>query len=507
MPSEQLNKKTVVKNTVLIYIRMFFLMIIGFITTRVVLRSLGEVDYGLNNAVAGFVLLFGVFSGSLNAAISRFITYELGRGNQDKLNVVFSTSVYIQLIMAIIVAVLVETIGIWFLNNHMTIPLERLRASRWVLHFSVINTFITLTFVPYSAAIISHERMGVYAYVSILEGGLNLLMAFLISLDFWSDRLIFYSGALCLSGLVVNCIYRIYCTKNFEECRLRLFFDLDLLKEMGGFAGWNMFGAVSGILNVQGINILFNMFFGPIVNAARGISNQTSGLATKFSNGFMTAINPQITKAYASGNFKYMFSLIDQGTRMAFFLFFLIAFPIFFETDTLLSLWLGNYPEHTVAFVRIALLVLLMDGILANPLITVMLATGKIRNYQIVVGGLQLLEFPIAYIMLKLGTSPELVMLMVFTISCISMAVRVFMLNRMIKISIKDYFRDVIVKIIIVILLSTPIPLIAYHTFAKSVLTDLVICAIAFFSAIIVIWFFGIHKSEQLIVLKKLHLK
>ena len=349
--------------------------------------------------------------------------------------------------------------------------------------------------------------MGVYAYVSILEGGLNLLIAYLISLDIWGDGLIFYSAALCLSGLVVNLIYRVYCTKKFEECRLRSIFDTSLLKRMGEFAGWNMFGAVSGILNVQGINILFNMFFGPIVNAARGISNQASGFATKFSNGFMTALNPQITKAYASGDYKYMFSLVDQGTRMAFFLFYLIALPIFIETDTLLSLWLVNYPEHTVAFVRIALLVLLMDGILANPLITVMLATGNIRNYQIVVGGLQLLEFPLAYIMLKLGSSPELVLLMVFTISCISMFVRIVMLHRMINFPVKEYLTNVIFKIVRVIVLSIPIPLIACQFLSKNTWSDLSICAIAEVCAIISIWFLGINKSEQLILLKKLHIK
>lgn len=507
MPVEQLNKKTVVKNTVLLYVRMFFLMVIGFITTRVVLRSLGEVDYGLNNAVAGFVLLFGVFSGSLNAAISRFITYELGRGDQDKLNTVFSTSVYIQLLMALFVAVLVETIGIWFLNNHMTIPPERMNASQWVLHFAVINTFITLTFVPYSAAIISHEKMGIYAYVSILEGGLNLIIAYLISLDLWGDRLIFYSGALCLSSIIVNVLYRFYCIKNFEECKLRRVFDLNLIKKMGGFAGWNMFGAVSGILNVQGINILFNMFLGPVVNAARGISNQTSGFATKFSNGFMTALNPQITKAYASGERHYMLSLVDQGTRMAFFLFFLIALPIFFETDTLLTLWLVNYPAHTVGFVRIALLVLLMDGVLANPLITVMLATGNIRNYQIVVGGLLLLEFPIAYVMLKLGTTPELVLFMVLAFSCICMMVRVFMLHRMIDFPIRAYLKNVIFRIAMVVILTIPLPLIIANLLANSIWSDIIVCVVSDVSAISIIWSFGLEKSEKQMLLKKIHLK
>ena len=340
MQNNPLNKKTVARNTIMLYFRMFFLMIVGFVVTRVVLNSLGQEDYGINNAVAGFVLLFGVLTNSLTAAISRFITYELGKGNQEKLNRIFSTSLFIQLGMSLVVAILVETIGMWFLTTHMTIPPDRLQASQWVLHFAVIQTFITLTFIPYSASIISHEKMDIYAYVSIIEGLLHLAIAYMITMDLWGDKLIFYSAAICTSNLIVNLFYRFYCTKNFEECRLKWVFDKGLLKNIGGFTGWNLFGAVSAVLRDQGINVLFNIFFGATVNAAKGVSNQASNLATKFSSGFMQALNPQLTKSYASGNYNYMYSLLYQGTRMSFALFFIIALPIFVETNFLMSLWL-----------------------------------------------------------------------------------------------------------------------------------------------------------------------
>lgn len=501
--SNQLNKKTIVKNTVLLYIRLFVLMVIGFITTRVVLRSLGEVDYGLNNAVAGFVALFGVLTGSLNAAISRFITYELGLGNQKKLNRVFSSAVFIQLFMAAIVAVLVETIGIWFLNNHMTIPPERLFASRWVLHFAVINTFISLAFVPYSATIISHEKMSIYAYVSIIEGLFHLLIAYLIVLGVWGDRLIFYSGAICFASIIINGIYLTYCTRRFEECHLSLVFDKSLLKSIGGFAGWNLFGAASAVLRNQGINLLFNIFLGPAVNAARGVSNQTSGLATKFSNGFMTALNPQITKSYASGDFKYMYSLVYQGTRMCFALFFLLALPLFIETDTLLGLWLVDVPEHTVAFVRIVLVIMFIDSIMANPLITIMLATGKIRNYQIIVGGLQLLDFPLAYIFLKLNYSPEMVMSIVAFISCCCMIARLLMLHRMIKFPVVDYLKNVTFVLLFVVVLSSITPIILHYMVPDGLWWDLFVCVIAVLSAALFIWMIDIKKDERQLLISK----
>ena len=399
--------------------------------------------------------------------------------------------------MALLVAILIETFGLWFLNTHMTIPADRLAASCWVLHFSVIHTFIALTFTPYNAAVISHEKMSIYAYVSILEGCIKLAIAYLIALDVWADRLIFYSGAMCFSYLFISLVYLSYCISHFEECRLRFTFDKSLFQRIGTFTGWNLVGSVSALLKDQGVNLLFNIFLGPAVNAARGVSNQASGIAGQFSNGFMQAITPQLTKSFASGNHHYMYTLVNQGTRMGFFLFFLIALPVFIETDTIMSLWLVNVPVHTVAFIRITLIILMLDQVISNPLITIMLATGKIKNYQLVVGGLQLLSFPLAYIMLKLGATPELVMIAVSFICCCCLVTRIHMLHNMIGFPVKSYLKNVLAVIALVILIASILPTIVYVVLPKGYFWSLIVCATAILSASFTIWFIGLTHKER----------
>ena len=339
--------------------------------------------------------------------------------------------------------------------------------------------------------------MGIYAYVSIVEGILHLAIAYLINLDVWGDKLVFYSAAICTSNLFVNLIYRLYCTKNFQECKIKWVFDKGLLKNIGGFAGWNMFGAGSAVLRDQGINVLFNMFFGPSVNAARGISNQASGLATRFSSGFMQALNPQLTKSYASGNHDYMYSLLYQGTRMSFALFFLIALPIFIETDFLMNLWLVEVPEHTIAFIRIVLLLLFLDTINAGPLITIQLATGNIKKYQIVVGGLQLLDFPLAYVLLKLGMSPEIVMIMVVTVALMCMVARLYMLKEMVDFPVKAYLKNVVIVEFKVILFASILPVLLYVLLPETLFYNLLKCVVSVISAGIFVWYIDITKSER----------
>jgi len=499
------NKKTrVMKNTMILYARMFFLMIIGFYTTRVILNALGEVDYGVNNAVGGFVGIFSILTGSLSAAISRFITYELGKGDIERLKRIFSTSIIIQLIMAAIIAVLLETIGYWFLNTHMNIPPDRMTAANFILQFAVIGTFVWMTFTPYSAAIISHEKMSIYAYISILDGIVKLILAFLIQLDIWADRLIFYSAFIFAAGLFNNILYRVYCKRHFEECHFKWVFDKSMLKDMTSFAGWNFIGASSHVLKTQGVNVLFNIFCGPAVNAAQAVAQQASNLATKFSSGFMTAMNPQITKSYASEDRAYMYSLIFQGTRLSFYLFYILAMPIFFEMETLLEIWLKQYPDHTVAFARIMLIYIVIDSILAAPLITLMLATGRIRNYQIVVGGLQMLAFPLSYIFLKLGYSPEAIQIIIVLVALACMISRVVMLNRMIGFPVISYLKEVILNIIIVIVVSCIVPYICYRVLESTVMNNIIICAVAFMSACVTIYCLGLKTNEREMVIRKI---
>ena len=367
------NNKRIAKNTLLLYFRMLLLMVVSLYTSRVTLAALGVEDYGIYNVVGGVVAMFSMLSGSLSAAISRFITFELGRGDKERLKTVFSTSVNIQIGLAIIIMVLAEIGGVWFLNCKMNIATERLLAANWVLQCSIITFMINLISVPYNAAIIAHERMSAFAYISILETVLKLLVVYLLYVTLY-DRLIVYAVLLCLVAIALRLIYGIYCKRNFEECTYHFIYDKSILRSMTGFAGWNFIGVASGALRGQGVNIVINLFCGAAVNAARAISFQVNNAVNSFASNFMTAINPQITKSYASGNYGYMMQLIFQGARLSYYLLLFISLPLILEADTVLKLWLEEVPEHTTLFVQL-ILVFGMEEALSNPLITAMLAT------------------------------------------------------------------------------------------------------------------------------------
>ena len=378
------NNKRIAKNTLLLYFRMLFLMAVSLYTSRVVLNALGVEDFGIYNVVGGVVAMFTVLSGSLSAAISRFITYELGKGNQENLNKIFSSAVTIQLGLAGIIILLVETIGIWFLNVKMNISEVRMEAANWVFQFSILTFAINLVSVPYNASIIAHEKMSAFAYISILEAVGKLTIAYLIGIS-PIDKLIFYAILMCAVALIVCFTYGNYCKRHFSECTYRFIWDKQLLKQMFGFAGWNFIGTASAVLRDQGGNVVINLFCGPTVNAARGVAFQVNNAVNQFVANFMTALNPQITKSYASGDKEYMMTLIFQGARLSFYMLLLLSLPILVNTHYILELWLKIVPEHTVLFVQLVLIFTMSESI-SQPLITAMLATGKIRNYQIVVG-------------------------------------------------------------------------------------------------------------------------
>ena len=316
MTNSSSNNKRIAKNTLLLYIRMLFLMVVSLYTSRVVLNALGVEDFGIYNVVGGVVAMFSMLSGSLSAAITRFITYELGTGNKENLKKIFSSSVTIQIGLAVLIALLAEAVGVWFLNVKMNIPDARMVAANWVFQFSILTFAINLISVPYNASIIAHERMSAFAYISILEAIGKLAIAFLITVS-PMDRLIFYSLLMCAVALLVRLVYGYYCKKHFEECTYHFLWDKELLKRMFGFAGWNFIGASSAVLRDQGGNVVINLFCGPVVNAARGIASQVNTAVHGFVSNFMTALNPQITKSYASGNRDYMMTLIFQGAWLS----------------------------------------------------------------------------------------------------------------------------------------------------------------------------------------------
>lgn len=480
---------------------MLFTMMVSLYTSRVVLATLGVEDFGIYNVVGGVVTMFAIISTSLSSAISRFITIELGKGEIHQLKTVFSTAVTIQFLMALVVVIFAEFVGVWFLNNKMSIPEVRMNAANWVLQFSIFTFGVNLICIPFNALIIAHERMSAFAYVSILEVLLKLLIIYLLIL-MSVDKLIVYGGLLLMVTIIVTFAYFIYCRRHFVECKFFGRIDVSLLKNMLGFSGWNFIGASSVILRDQGVNIAINFFCGPAVNAARGVAVQVNHAINSFAQNFMTALNPQITKSYASGNNDYMFTLIFQGARLSFYMLLFLSLPVLVNTEYILSIWLNIVPEYTVVFIRLILLFTLCESI-SNPLITAMLATGRIRNYQLVVGGMQMMNFPISYIFLKRGFAPEITLYVAIGISLCCLLLRLFMLRGMIQLSVKEYMKNVFFNVFVVTILSAVVPYFISLQLQSSFYSFLILSALCIICSFITIFFVGCKKSERILVINQ----
>lgn len=495
------NNKRIAKNTLLLYFRMLLTMAISLYTSRVVLHVLGVEDFGIYNVVGGVVAMFSVISGSLSAAISRFITYELGKGDKEKLVRIFSSSVTIQLGLGLVIIILAEVIGVWFLNEKMSIPENRMYAANWVFQLSILTFVINLISVPYNAAIIAHEKMSAFAYISILEVVAKLIIVYMLLLS-PIDKLIFYAILMASVALIIRFVYGFYCKRNFEECTYHFILDKELLKKMFGFAGWNFIGASSAVLRDQGGNIVINLFCGPAVNAARGIAYQVNNAISGFVNNFMTALNPQITKSYAAGEKEYMMTLIYQGARLSFYILLILSLPVIVNAHYILTLWLKIVPEHTTLFVQLVLIFAMSESI-SNPLITAMLATGKIRNYQIIVGGLQMMNLPISYVLLRYGCIPETVLIVAICISQCCLAARLYMLRGMIGLSVREYLSKVYFNVLAVTVLSAVIPCILSYYLSETLLNFIIICVVSVICTFTVIYFVGCNRKERQFILSK----
>lgn len=505
MTEQQENTKRIAKNTLMLYVRMLFGMLVSLYTSRVVLQALGVEDYGIYNVVGGVVAMFSLLSGSLSAAVSRFLTFELGRKDLERLKKVFSSALCVHALLALVVFILSETIGLWFLNYKMNIPAERMIAANWVFQFSLFSFLLGLFSVPYNASIISHERMGIFAFVGIGDTILQLCIVLFIAYGgINADKLILYSGLLVLKGLLFQLFYFYYCRKSFEECRFRLVLDKPLLKDMTGFAGWNFIGASSAILRDQGGNILLNLFYGPTLNAARGIANQVNSAIGAFVGNFMVALNPQITKSYAAAEYDYTFSLIFKGARFSFYLLLWLALPVLLNTKYILSIWLNVVPEHAVFFVQLVLIFSMCEAI-SNPLITVMLATGKIRNYQIIVGGLQMMNFPLSYLFLKMGFLPEVVVMIAIALSLVCLVARLIMLRGMIQLPVSRFLHNVCGKILLVTVLSVIIPLLVRWKLPANLYGLIISCIICLIWTAAILFIFGCSVSERRFLRDRLH--
>lgn len=401
------NNKRIAKNTLFLYFRQLLVMAVSLYTVRVVLVELGAEDYGIYNVVGGFVAMFSIISGSMALVVNRFITVEIGRDNVVQATRIFSTSVIILLLFSVLICIGLETFGVWFLNAQMDIPDGRMVAANWALQLSLLAFVINLMSVPYNAVIIAHERMSAFALISILEVTLKLAVVFVLR---WMsfDKLITYACLTTLVALIIRTVYAIYCKHHFEESHFKFTFDKGLLREMLGFTGWAFWGNAVILLKDQGVNVLLNLFCGPVVNAAQGIAMQINAAVYSFVSNFMTAIRPQIIKNHASGNLLPMYTQIIKSGKFGFLIMLLILLPLCGNIDYVLGLWLVDVPAHTANFVVLVLLYSLLDGIL-TPIAIGVFAQGEIKAYEIALCIIYAVNFIVSYVCLKLGMPPETV--------------------------------------------------------------------------------------------------
>ena len=489
------NNKRIARNTMILYVRMFVMMFISFFTTRIVLNALGVDDYGINNVVGGLVAMFSLLSGSLTSASSRFITFALGKGDLGEQKKVFATTINIHLILAVVVLLALELVGVWFLNHKMNIAPDRLYAANWVLQSSVVVFVLGILSVPYNSAIIAHERMSAFAWVTLIDAFFKLIVAYVIYY-YSGDRLILYALLLIVPSIFDLGAYYWYCRRNFEECHYSFMWDKATFREMLGFSVWNFIGSTAAVLKDQGVNILINLFFSTVVNAARGVAMQINSIVNQFTSNFTMAINPQITKYYASGDLPRMHRLVFYGTRMSYYLFMFIAIPVFFEIDAVLLVWLGQVPEHTVLFVRL-ILILTLTEILSRMLITAQAATGRVRNYQLVVGGLLLLNFPLSYVALKLGYSPESTVVVGIIVSLICLVARLWFLRTSVALRVRDFVSQVVVNVVVVTLLSSVVPAVCYYFIEHHIIRFFAVCVSSVVMSAVVIYFVGCNSWER----------
>ncbi len=484
-----------------LYFRMLLVMGVSLFTVRIVLKVLGVEDYGIYNVVAGIVSMFGFLSGTMASASQRFFAFEIGKKDFVKLKQTFSMTVTIYAMLAIVIIILAETVGLWFLNNKMTIPPDRMEAARWVYHFAIASFIVTIMAIPYNAAIIAKENMKVYAYISIVEVFLKLGVVYLLTF-FGVDKLQLYAVLMFISTLIIQLSYSLYCRFVYTEFQYKYTWNNKLFKTLIGYSGWNLFGAIASVLNNQGINILLNLFFNPIVNAARGIAYQINMAVNQFVQNFMMAVKPQITKYYAEDDMPEMHKLIFRSSKFSFFLLSFLTMPIILETPFILGLWLVEVPEYAVVFTRLILIVALIDS-LSYPLMTAAQATGNIKKYQSIVGSVLMLNVPISYVFLKFGFSPEVTLYIAIFVSVTCLILRLWLLRNMIHLSAHSFLQKVCLNSFAVVFLGLLVPLsVSYSIEDKSFLDVIIVVMLCVLSLGISIYFTGLSVNEKKYMLK-----
>jgi O-antigen/teichoic acid export membrane protein len=489
------NTTRIAKNTLALYFRQILIMLVSLYTVRVVLETLGAEDYGIYNVVAGVVTMFGFLSGSMAAASQRFFAFELGRGDLDRLKRIFSLSLLIYALIALIVVLLAETAGLWFVNHKLIIPPERMAAARWIYQFSIISFVFTIMVSPFMAAIIAREDMNIYAAVSIVEAALKLAIVFFLKI-IPLDKLQLYGILLCAVTAINTGIYRTICKLKYQECTFSFYWNKELFKEITGFTGWNLFGASAGIFKNQAVNILLNQFFNPAIVATRSITVSVNNVISIFFNNFSMAINPQIIKSYASDKREEVISLVFSSSKYIYYMMYILTLPSMFEMPKMLSLWLRTPPENLIIFIRLALLDTLICSI-GIPLGIAALATGKIKTYQAGLGIIHILNFPFCFTVLLLGFPAYSVMIVAIFLSATAFVVRLFIVKKVFFYSIKKYFFAVLLPICKVSVLSIILPIIIHINLKQSPFRFFILSGTSVLSICGSICFLGLNAVEK----------
>lgn len=510
----QTNNKTIAKNTIFLYFRMMITMVISLFTSRVILQALGVDDFGIYHTVGGFVGLLSFVNNALATGSSRFLTYELGTGDFKKLEKTFSTVLSVHILLCIGIVLVAETVGLWFVYNKLVIAPERMDAAVYAYHLSVLAAVFTITQVPYRASIISHEKMSIYAYTSIVEVVLKLVIVYMIYVSPY-DKLETYATLFFIVHVSMTIYYRLYCIKNFKETHYKPVIDKPIIKEVLGYSGWNLFANTAIALNNQGATVLINMFFSPGVVAARAIANQVNMAAYHFITNFRTAANPQIVKRYAAGDYDASKELLLNSTKYSYYLMLILALPICLVAEPLLNLWLGIVPEYAVAFLQLTVITSLFQ-VFDSSFYTALYAKGRIRENAMISPTLGFCVFPITYLLFRLGCSPvALAWMLLILYAVLGLLVKPFLIIKIVDYTWKDIL-SVFIPCLKVTMLAVPIPLMTYFSVDSNLsesklLAFFIIVLVSLISVSIVIWTWGINQQlrKKIIsfVVKKLNRK
>lgn len=491
--------KTILNNTLMLYFRMMLTMIITLYTSRIVLQVLGVDDYGIYQTVGGLVALLSFINGALSTASSRFLTYTLGEGDDLKLTKTFSTVLTVHIILALIIVLVAETFGLWFVKNKLVIPAERMGATLFTYHISVITAFLTITQVPYNAAIISHEKMNVYAYISIADVTLKLLVVYLLRLSS-NDKLVFYAVLVFIVQLGITLIYRFYCVSNYKETKYKFYIDPSIVREVLSYSGWNLWANAAVALNTQGIVVLVNMFFSPVIVTSRTIANQVNMAANQFVQNFRTAANPQIVKRYASGDYDGSKKLLLKSALFSYYLMLCLCLPICLVADDLLYLWLGQVPEYSVQFLQLGVITSLFQTF-DHSFYTALYAKGRIKENALISPLILFLAFIVTYFLYSEGMPPlTSAYVMLFAYIIIALLAKPILIVKIVKYKWADIF-TVLVPALKVSLLAVPFPVYIYYNQyilpQRRFLSLIVMVLVSLFSVLCSIWLVGLNKDDK----------